>query len=186
MKTSRDDIVERAFPLFLKKGIDGLTMAELVAESGLSKGAFYYYFKDKASIYEACIDRFFDSFLPEPTDEPSSALAFIMALAEGYSRALEAAVEACGDATAYLRFVLSASEARRRRFAEQAAGARERIAGLLGGEGYSSGEAQAEARRILALLEGAGVIAALSHDAAKDEGIAEIVAGYLSKLGLRA
>lgn len=186
MKTSRDDVVERSFPLFLKKGFDGATMAELVQASGLSKGAFYYYFEDKASLYEACIDRFFDSFLPDPAASPASAGAFVRALAASYAEALRAAAAACGDPSAYLRFVLSAPEARRGQFAALVSDGRARLAGLLEREGFARREADSEAQRLLALVEGAGVLAAVSGDGAPEGRIRDIVEGYLSRLGLRA
>lgn len=186
MKTSRDDLVERSFPLFLKRGLDGVTMAELVQASGLSKGAFYYYFDDKASLYEACVDRFFNSFLPDPANAPASAGAFVRALAGAYAAALRAAAAACGDPSAYLRFVLSAPEPKRDQFAALVSDGRDRLAELLEREGLGGGMAQAEAQRLLALVEGAGVLAAVYGDEAPEERISDIVEGYLSSLGLRA
>jgi TetR/AcrR family transcriptional regulator, transcriptional repressor for nem operon len=58
MKDSRDHILATAFRLFFAKGFKEVTMAELVRESGLSKGAFYHYFESKADLFDAVLEKF--------------------------------------------------------------------------------------------------------------------------------
>src|SRR5699024_611261 len=41
---------EKAFHLIEKKGYDNVTVDEICKELGLTKGAFYYYFKSKSDI----------------------------------------------------------------------------------------------------------------------------------------
>lgn len=47
MKTNRDALLLIAFRLFLKNGYEQTRMQDLVAASGLSKGAFHHYFRAK-------------------------------------------------------------------------------------------------------------------------------------------
>ncbi len=177
MKTSRDDIVERAFPVFLKKGVDGASMADLVKASGLSKGAFYYYFPDKARLFDACVDRFFSSYLPAPAvsvqgvGQDSGAEAYLEALWMGYAAALGKAREACGDASAYLRFLLSVLPLRRQAMQDALSESLARLSALLLAEGQcaDSAAALAEAERLCALIEGAGVLAAVADDSDLEE-----------------
>lgn len=65
MKDSRDHILTTAFRLFFAKGFKEVTMAELVRESGLSKGAFYHYFESKADLYDAVLEKFLVSNLDQ-------------------------------------------------------------------------------------------------------------------------
>jgi len=45
MNDTREHILKVAFNLFLLKSYKEVTMAELVEKTGMSKGAFYHYFK---------------------------------------------------------------------------------------------------------------------------------------------
>ncbi len=65
MKTSREKLLIIAFKLFLTKGYAQTSMVDLANASGLSKGAFHYYFPRKHDILEACIEHFFRDFLPD-------------------------------------------------------------------------------------------------------------------------
>ena len=47
---TRAFILEKAAPLFNKNGFDGTSMADLEAETGLTKGAIYSNFQDKESL----------------------------------------------------------------------------------------------------------------------------------------
>lgn len=49
----RDEIVEAALRAFRRKGFQGSSMAEIIAESGLSAGAIYGYFASKSEIVMA-------------------------------------------------------------------------------------------------------------------------------------
>jgi len=199
VKTSRDDIVERAFPVFLEKGVDGASMADLVKASGLSKGAFYYYFTDKASLFDACVDRFFNSYLPSPAASVSgtaaasnaepdlSAAAYLEALWKGYAAALGKAREACGDASAYLRFLLSVLPLRRQAMKDALSMGIDALAERLLAEGRcaDSAAAQAEAESLCALIEGAGVLAAVADDSDLEERFRRLLGSRLNDIKKR-
>lgn len=46
-KIKRDSLLESAFSLFTSKGINKTSVADIVEKSGVAKGTFYLYFKDK-------------------------------------------------------------------------------------------------------------------------------------------
>jgi len=59
MKGTKDEISLAAFKLFLENGYRSTTYAELIKTAGLSKGAFYHYFKSKEELFIEVIDRYF-------------------------------------------------------------------------------------------------------------------------------
>jgi len=58
MLETKDHILKTAFILFLKKGYKAVTMQDLEKETGLTKGAFYHYFKGKEEIFIEVIDKY--------------------------------------------------------------------------------------------------------------------------------
>jgi AcrR family transcriptional regulator len=54
----RTQILDAATAAIIRKGYNGTTMNDIVNESGLSKGAIYWYFKSKKEILLALTDRF--------------------------------------------------------------------------------------------------------------------------------
>jgi AcrR family transcriptional regulator len=55
----RSQILDAATQVFSKKGFDHARMDDIVEETGLSKGALYWYFKSKDDIIFGIIDRIF-------------------------------------------------------------------------------------------------------------------------------
>lgn len=51
----RDQILAAVWPCFLRKGIHGTSMEDLICESGLSAGAVYLYFRGKDELIQAAI-----------------------------------------------------------------------------------------------------------------------------------
>ena len=47
MTELRDEIIKKAFLQFLNRGYKACSLKDLEQATGLTKGAFYYYFKDK-------------------------------------------------------------------------------------------------------------------------------------------
>ena len=56
---SKDKIVQVAFNLFLQKGYRDVSLREIVDEVGLTKGAFYHYFKGKEQLFTEVVDHYF-------------------------------------------------------------------------------------------------------------------------------
>lgn len=51
-----EDLVRAGLRLFLKSGIEGVTIDEVAREAGMAKGNFYRYFRDKADLVEAVVE----------------------------------------------------------------------------------------------------------------------------------
>ncbi|MBL8515483.1 MAG: TetR/AcrR family transcriptional regulator [Betaproteobacteria bacterium] len=70
MTTTRDRILDTAHELVLTRGFAATSLDYLVERAGITKGAFFHYFKSKADLAEALVERFaaqdlkllFDSF----------------------------------------------------------------------------------------------------------------------------
>lgn len=80
MLETKDHILKTAFILFLKKGYKAVTMSDLERETGLTKGAFYHYFKSKEEIFVDVIDKFHLSqrnYTPFEFEDPSTLSEFI-------------------------------------------------------------------------------------------------------------
>jgi AcrR family transcriptional regulator len=60
MKEKEILIIETAMRLFAKKGFSSTSIQEIVDNCGMSKGAFYLYFKSKESLLSAVIKYYFD------------------------------------------------------------------------------------------------------------------------------
>jgi AcrR family transcriptional regulator len=61
----RKQILDAAEKVFAARGIDKARMDDVVQESGLSKGALYWYFKSKDALIRALLDRVFISEMRE-------------------------------------------------------------------------------------------------------------------------
>ena len=89
MNEAKIKIMHIAFKLFLQKGFKEVTMNEILENSGLSRGTFYYYFKSKEQVYADVIDMFFVT-IPTTTQIPldeSSLYAFYHSYLANASRA---------------------------------------------------------------------------------------------------
>ncbi|MFW5759393.1 MAG: TetR/AcrR family transcriptional regulator [Cyclobacteriaceae bacterium] len=65
MNETKLHILKKAFVLFLKKNFKEVTMKEIVEITGLSKGAFYYYFESKEQLFHEVINMFYISLQTE-------------------------------------------------------------------------------------------------------------------------
>ncbi len=61
----KSQILDAATAVFARKGFYEASMDDIVDESGLSKGALYWYFKSKDQIISALLDRLFEPELEE-------------------------------------------------------------------------------------------------------------------------
>ncbi len=58
-KTTKEHILEVSFLLFLQKSYKAVTLKEIVEKAGVSKGAFYHYFKSKKELFEEVVTHFY-------------------------------------------------------------------------------------------------------------------------------
>lgn len=89
MKNAKELILERAFILMLENGLDGLSVSALQAESGLSRGLLYRYYKNKDDlILEVCKRYFFERYFSFYGDLNSITLGEFIELSEKSARSL--------------------------------------------------------------------------------------------------
>lgn len=61
----RNELLDLAFNLFIKRENADRSLNDLIAASGLSKGAFYHYFPSKQALLKSLADRIAEQRLPE-------------------------------------------------------------------------------------------------------------------------
>ena len=61
----RDEIIRTARELFLSRGYDACTIADIIDTIGIAKGTFYHYFRGKEELLEALTERMSDEILNE-------------------------------------------------------------------------------------------------------------------------
>ncbi|MFP4025570.1 MAG: TetR/AcrR family transcriptional regulator [Thiohalospira sp.] len=64
MSPTKEHIILTSFRLFLQRGYKEVTMSMLVKATGLSKGAFYHYFKNKEQLFSETLNTLFFSISP--------------------------------------------------------------------------------------------------------------------------
>ena len=57
-----ETVLATASRLFNRRGIDGVSLDDVTAELGATKGALYHYFEDKADLVRRCYERAFDFY----------------------------------------------------------------------------------------------------------------------------
>lgn len=53
----KEKLLQIAYELFLKRGYEAVSVDDIIAEAGIAKGTYYYYFKSKEETLEEVIDR---------------------------------------------------------------------------------------------------------------------------------
>lgn len=164
MKTNRDALLLIAFRLFLKNGYEQTSMQDLVAASGLSKGAFHHYFPRKADLLNACIEHYFGRFLPDIN--PSSHQHFDELVLDGagqYGQLVDELMQLDIPLSAYQRFVWSLLPEHSEAFIERQRMIEDRLTQLARQDLAqqrlrSSSNARTLATQAMALTEGLGVL----------------------------
>ena len=54
---TRDSLLDAAEQLFQRQGVSRTTLAQIAAAAGVTRGAVYWHFKDKADLFEAMLAR---------------------------------------------------------------------------------------------------------------------------------
>lgn len=85
--STEDRIFEAALRVFARKGRDGARMQEIADAAEINKAMLHYYFRDKASLYEAVFDYVFGQIVAsfgEAMEEADSFEATLRAFVDGY------------------------------------------------------------------------------------------------------
>lgn len=67
-KETKSKIIEYSTKLFLDKGFKGVTLSDILKETGLSKGAFYHHFSSKEELFVELMKFLIDEFANIPYD----------------------------------------------------------------------------------------------------------------------
>lgn len=69
-------ILEAAKRVFIRKGLDGARMQEIADEAGINKSLVHYYYRNKATLFEAVFSEAFQAFIPRISEAMSSDIPF--------------------------------------------------------------------------------------------------------------
>ncbi len=171
-RQTRQFIIEKAAPVFNKKGVSGTSLSDLTRATGLTKGSIYGNFKDKdevaVCVFQYNVDNLINSLFKE-MDRETSPVAKLLALPRAYGKRyrqiidyggcpiLNTATEVDDTHEALCRLTVAAIERLKDRIAAIAAmGIRE---GTLDGET----DPETMANIILALIEGGSMLAKVTE-----------------------
>lgn len=82
-------IQDHAFELFGRHGFEGVSVGDIAKRAALSKGAMYWHFHNKVSLYLDCQQRLhalFDQYIFNPMRAEQDAVKAILALFQGLER----------------------------------------------------------------------------------------------------
>ena len=54
-QATRSHILDTAELVFEQRGVSGTSLGEIAKAAGLTRGAIYWHFKDKADLFNACL-----------------------------------------------------------------------------------------------------------------------------------
>ena len=102
---TREHILEVAETLVLEQGFSGTSIDDIIGKAGLTKGAFFYHFKDKGDLAQALAQRYWDmdfqrlgGFAERAqalADDPLQALFLFFKLFEEFIESLNAVPDGC-------------------------------------------------------------------------------------------
>lgn len=100
MITNREEVIDKAFKVFLKMNYEKASISTLAKACGLAKTGIVYYFPHKLELFMAVADKFF-IHLQDPAnkfDTPADTLAeFIEQYVAGVSKAMDGIVSLVND-----------------------------------------------------------------------------------------
>ncbi|MDJ0596783.1 MAG: TetR/AcrR family transcriptional regulator [Pleurocapsa sp. MO_226.B13] len=102
---TRERILANAEELILQQGFVGTSIDEIIAATGITKGAFFYHFPNKAELARALIEQFwqrdyalleqFARRADELSDDPLQSMLIFLKLFEEYIEALNDPSQGC-------------------------------------------------------------------------------------------
>ena len=89
-RNSIKSVLDSALHLFVTQGYDATSMDDIAGQAGLTKGALYFYFKDKLSLLHALLERteaeLFDPIFDEVRASGKSATERVIMLTNWFAR----------------------------------------------------------------------------------------------------
>lgn len=164
MEKSKEKLLREAFRLFVTKGYDRTSMSDLAKAANVSKGAFHHYYPRKQDILHACLETYFNDGLPRPPEPEVSPRDYARDTSRAYANILARLRSEGISLVAYQAFLWTMIR-----------------------DGYidiptpvQRGAGLADMELITALIEGAGVLAALT-DLKSDKEIYDLFERILSR-----
>ncbi|MFW6224491.1 MAG: TetR/AcrR family transcriptional regulator [Bacteroidota bacterium] len=77
MTKTKQQIIQKAFALFMTLEYREVTMSRILKATGLSKGGFYHYFESKEALFEEVVEQFFFSTVSDKAFQPDSSKSFV-------------------------------------------------------------------------------------------------------------
>ena len=167
-RQTRQFIIEKAAPVFNKKGVSGTSLSDLTRATGLTKGSIYGNFKDKdevaVCVFQYNVDKLVNSLFRE-MDKETSPVEMLLALPRAYGKRyrqiidyggcpiLNTATEVDDTHEALCRLTVAAIERLKDRIASIAA------MGIREGTLHGDIDPETMANIILALIEGGSMLA---------------------------
>lgn len=183
MTDSKIHILTCALKLFLEKGYDAATMMDLVRATGLSKGAFYHYFKTKEELYQATIEHYFLRFFQTEASVPADLDAFVDMLWQSYVNMLLELQKELPDLSAYYRFLFAVLPRIRSELLVYHQEVRVALIEKLTEQSKPTAVSPEQvADHILALIEGTGMLAVVRGTAGLKEQFKTSLHSYLTLL----
>jgi len=146
---SRDDWIDAAWAALGETGIEGVRVERLARRMGVTKGSFYWHFKDREALIGALLDRWFglrEESRPDfPHREPDPAERLWRVIERGITRGTQ------GQAAA-LRLWAQRHPAVARRIAEEDAQRRHFFTEQFRALGFMDGEAEVRADVYMAVI----------------------------------
>lgn len=91
-KDTRGLIVATAQELFLQRGYESVSIADILKKSGVNSGSLYYFFRTKEDLLLAVLDWYLDNLFPQVIDparqRTTDPLQQVFAVLEGYRQML--------------------------------------------------------------------------------------------------
>jgi AcrR family transcriptional regulator len=86
-------LYDAALNLFYERGYDASSVNDIVAEAGLTKGAFYHYFSSKEELLGVVVNRYLDLLTPSLVDIRDARLPATIALNRVFEELLKAVAD---------------------------------------------------------------------------------------------
>jgi AcrR family transcriptional regulator len=120
-RVSRTAYLEEALEILAELGSDGLTVPELCARLGVTKGSFYHHFSSTAELVTALLEFWADArsqrliAASNAEPDPVARVQLLLDIAAGLPHAAEAALRAWGRSNAEVREVVARVDSGRER-----------------------------------------------------------------------
>lgn len=169
-KDTRNRLVAAAQELFLERGYEAVSIADILKKSGVNSGSLYYFFRTKEELLLAVLDWYLENLYPQVIDparqQTTDPIEQIFGVLEGYRQMLTVTGCQIGCPIGNLALEMSErSEAVRAKIAQNFENWRAAIRDMLvAGQGRlpAGTDCEALATFILTVMEG-GVMQARAH-----------------------